>query len=431
MKNKNKRNGYAVEASILVGGILILLSVSLFMFITNQHSSLSIIVNGEAAHFIAEAAINRSIVSIRNALSDVFANNGQTKLYELLTQANLPDTNITNLLNDTWNEDLKKFTKEVDSTASVEVSVWLRDFKVTETDKNTWFDPISKKGFVVIEAIGKYKNGKRILSIRRSLDVTNILPGVMGKFTLFVKDSGAENKYNILRNDYKGTITDGPKPLIIYNHAVPDSPEQISGDDENSPDIWEKRGWIWLGGKTRLNLCSGAGELGEIFHFYDVSRPNNFTPVSFSTPSSKLPEKFIRGMMIPWDRSSSVLRSIKYFFGHSFVLDGFHDKSSRQSKDAMYEAGILSLSEKNKYGSKSSVLHLYGDARPGYHSRTKIFGDVYATHPLMEPFDDERVRQALSYATDKQEIMDFVSDGDGYELSSAIYPSFAKYDKRN
>jgi peptide/nickel transport system substrate-binding protein len=44
-----------------------------------------------------------------------------------------------------------------------------------------------------------------------------------------------------------------------------------------------------------------------------------------------------------------------------------------------------------------------------------------------KPFDDVRVRQALCYAVNPQEIMDFVSDGAGTELGSAMFPAFSKY----
>lgn len=43
------------------------------------------------------------------------------------------------------------------------------------------------------------------------------------------------------------------------------------------------------------------------------------------------------------------------------------------------------------------------------------------------PFDDVRVRQALCYAIDPQEIMTFVSDGKGTEIGSSMFPAFGKY----
>ncbi len=45
----------------------------------------------------------------------------------------------------------------------------------------------------------------------------------------------------------------------------------------------------------------------------------------------------------------------------------------------------------------------------------------------VKPFDDVRVRQALCYAVSPQEIMDFVSDGAGTEVGSAMFPAFTKY----
>ncbi|MCR5251128.1 MAG: ABC transporter substrate-binding protein [Lachnospiraceae bacterium] len=45
----------------------------------------------------------------------------------------------------------------------------------------------------------------------------------------------------------------------------------------------------------------------------------------------------------------------------------------------------------------------------------------------VEPFTDARVRQALCYAIDPQQIMDFVSGGKGTELGSSMFPAFGKY----
>ena len=46
-----------------------------------------------------------------------------------------------------------------------------------------------------------------------------------------------------------------------------------------------------------------------------------------------------------------------------------------------------------------------------------------------EPLQDVRVRQALCYAVDRQEILDLVSDGKGSILGSSMYPAFGKYYK--
>lgn len=51
---------------------------------------------------------------------------------------------------------------------------------------------------------------------------------------------------------------------------------------------------------------------------------------------------------------------------------------------------------------------------------------LYLNH-AEAPFDDVRVRQALSYAINPQEIMDFVSNGKGTEIGSSMFPAFGKY----
>ena len=43
------------------------------------------------------------------------------------------------------------------------------------------------------------------------------------------------------------------------------------------------------------------------------------------------------------------------------------------------------------------------------------------------PFDDERVRQALCYAMDVEEIKLMVSDGKGTQIGSSMFPAFGKY----
>lgn len=45
----------------------------------------------------------------------------------------------------------------------------------------------------------------------------------------------------------------------------------------------------------------------------------------------------------------------------------------------------------------------------------------------VEPFDNEKVRQALCYAVNKQEILDFVSEGKGTPVGSSMFPAFGKY----
>lgn len=51
---------------------------------------------------------------------------------------------------------------------------------------------------------------------------------------------------------------------------------------------------------------------------------------------------------------------------------------------------------------------------------------VYLNNAV-EPFNNEKVRQALSYALDKQKIIEMTNDSEGFPLGSSMYPSFKKY----
>ncbi len=386
------RNGFAIMFALIIGTVMLILAVSLFTFSGHQHQGIQNIVNGEIAHFLAEAGINSCIGTVREAISREFNNgNQQSKLKQLLLQpGDIEDTSINDLLDDTWNAELESFAREVDpKEATIRVEVWLRRCRLNETNPGQWNDPISKEGWLTIESTATYKNSQRTLSVQRQIKVASILPGPLSKFTLHVANASrnGEAAFNLIRNDYRGTVADGAKPLICYNHATPESPFESGniGDiikQEKAADIWKKRGWIYLGPKKiRLNLTSGAGELGEIFHFYDISNSFQFTPIKFSTPGGNLPEKMRNSLQIPWDLSSQSVRSVSYSFAHSFVLDGFHDRSNRKETDAMYEGNILSEGEKQLYTSKSSILHLFGDARKGFQSRTRVFGPVVTAFP--------------------------------------------------
>lgn len=401
--HQSARSGFAIMFALIIGTIMLILAVSLFSFSGQQHHGMQSIVNGEIAHFLAEAGINSCIGTVREAISQEFSGSSSaSKLKQLLLKpGNLEDICINDLLDDSWNADLKNFAREVDpKEADIRVEVWLRKFNLSETSPGQWHDPTAKEGWLTIESTATFKNSQRVLAVQRRLKVASILPGPLSKFTLYVANASrnGEAAFNLIRNDYRGTVSDGAKPLICYNHATPETPLESNNfadilKQEKNADVYKTRGWIYLGPrKVRLNLTSGAGELGEIFHFYDVSNSFQFTPIKFLSTVGGLPEKMRTSLQIPWDLSSQAVRNVSYSFAHSFVLDGFHDRSNRRDSDAMYEGDILSSGEKQHYTSKSSILHLFGDARKGFQSRTRIFGPVVAAFPRfasLEVFPDE------------------------------------------
>ena len=261
LKLSNHNRGFTIMVALIIGTVLLLLSVVLYTFVSRQYTGMHIIVNGEIAHFLAETGINTTIGSIRESIGNNFSAGTRTleKLKEIfLNSKSINNICINDILDDSWNNDLKKFSAEIDKTASIEVNVYLRDFKPIERNQSVWCDPKAVDGWLVIESVGKYKGATRKIMIKRGISVFNMVPGVMSKFTLYLNNSTSD--YNIIRNDYKGMITDGPQPIIVYNHATPEYPVEPGNiadieKEEKDPEVWKKRGWIWLKGtKTRLNL---------------------------------------------------------------------------------------------------------------------------------------------------------------------------------
>lgn len=59
-------------------------------------------------------------------------------------------------------------------------------------------------------------------------------------------------------------------------------------------------------------------------------------------------------------------------------------------------------------------------------STMKLVQALYLNNRL-KPFDDVRVRQAMYYALNVPEIIDFVCDGAGVPTGTSMYPAFTKY----
>lgn len=93
------------------------------------------------------------------------------------------------------------------------------------------------------------------------------------------------------------------------------------------------------------------------------------------------------------------------------------------------ETLVMSL----KSGALDLVAHLtsaqaneLGDGFTLVQGTMNLVQAVYLNNKVA-PFDNVKVRQALSYAIDRQTIMDILADGGGAAVGSSMYPSFEKY----
>jgi len=84
-------------------------------------------------------------------------------------------------------------------------------------------------------------------------------------------------------------------------------------------------------------------------------------------------------------------------------------------------------------GTLDMVIHLPNTVKAEINESYQILEDtmklvqaLYINNSV-EPFDDLRVRQAMYYAINVPEIIDFVSDGAGVATGTSMYPAFTKY----
>ena len=75
---------------------------------------------------------------------------------------------------------------------------------------------------------------------------------------------------------------------------------------------------------------------------------------------------------------------------------------------------------------ETQLSQLSKDAFTIYTGGMNLVQALYLNNAVA-PFNDLRVRQALAYAINRQQIMDYVSGGKGTPIGSAMYPAFAKY----
>lgn len=143
-----------------------------------------------------------------------------------------------------------------------------------------------------------------------------------------------------------------------------------------------------------------------------------------SNPADKIigtgPFKYVS--RIP--QENVILEKFNDYWGTPAYVDGVTFKIMEES-----EALIMSL----KSGALDLVSHL-SSAQTNELSDdfTIVEGTMNLVQALylnndVEPFNNKKVRQALSYAIDSQYVMDLTSDGLGVAVGSSMYPALSKY----
>ncbi|MBI3037933.1 hypothetical protein HYY75_02620, partial [bacterium] len=101
---------------------------------------------------------------------------------------------------------------------------------------------------------------------KRPFKMISLVPIPLGKFTLYISQANSSNddfKYNTVNLDLEGRPTqNSPRPLVFFHGK----PAQASN---RQPDIWKRRGWVYLGGSSvMLNRAGSFKNYGQSFHSY-------------------------------------------------------------------------------------------------------------------------------------------------------------------
>ena len=250
----------------LVMGVLAFLFLIIFAFsfmVQSNRRSVFLTFKKEVALGLADAGIEQA---------SAYFSSRESSLYGDLVDPSVPTSTLAGTSEAFSHTDFPYLESVVSQyEASVDVVMVLQDFTSIWSSQHPFGvlrDMNERAGKILIKATVTYAGVQWVKEVRKEIVVVNLLPAVLPKFTLFVKDRLEDSQLNVLENDKFGAITGPPsrQPVIVYNHP----------EGSALPDIC-RRGWIFLGGgKWNFNLTSGWGSASqstaEDFHYLDVGR---------------------------------------------------------------------------------------------------------------------------------------------------------------
>jgi|GEM_PF-2927234 len=205
-------------------------------------------------------------------------------------------------------------------------------------------------------------------TFRRTIKIAQTIPPVVSKFTLFVRNVGTPEYFNICKKKFNDDNSPSCKILYLYNAPAAAHP---------NPDAWKQSGWVFLGGsEININLDGTTGFSNESEYFLFSSNPARTQGDFFAfTCSDYLRNTKMRMYYHPMGCFADILSPNSDSFLHALadplsVPEGPQDAQRLES---------------------ISALRLYGDkVRP---SPTRIIGNVFARYfinssLIFDPNDD-------------------------------------------
>ncbi|MBF0547982.1 MAG: hypothetical protein HQM08_26330 [Candidatus Riflebacteria bacterium] len=364
------------------------------------------------SYLLARSAIACVIGRIQEGLHDPNSEISKTLLSENLkagTFLNLDLSPLEKLVNETREAKTLKATAMIASIAQLDpLNLGLQ---------TGGLDSAERQCDLQIEASSKVGPAETFLKEIRELRIVHLMPGILGKFSLFVKNTGndpyAYNKYANTINgwpDDRVLPTNQTLPIILKNGGELDEGTLEIED----PESFKKRGYVYFGGgPISLNLTCGNDEMyGEFFHFTGISDtptiPGYFEqspPPYFTHPpdfSLRHPQKVNTDKVFAPDFAYC----LKYVVQGFFTTDSNGQNMNFDDRMAVdFPGPSTNLNEKME----SSIFHLYGTKSAC--CPTLVLGDVrrrYAEYAgvLIEATGNTKRDAILTYVRQTTKTMD-------------------------
>ncbi len=229
-----------------------------------------------------------------------------------------------------------------------------KDFEVTncQNDGGCSFikaDPKESDYILSVRVVCAVGNSKCVVGSFTECRIVNIIPPVLGKFTLFLRSIGGLKINSISDTSISSNFK--ISPAVINNGMPAAAPSGL--EPSKMRDMIDRQGWIYLGGAARWNFnltyaASSAnfceGPLLRDYYYYSIDA----------------------------DQTLNASSSLRYYATESPLYSELGDIATGEP---------LNLKKKDEY-SNTSVLNLFGSSAAL--SPTVIIGDVSRSYALLQ-----------------------------------------------
>ncbi len=359
-----RRGGFVL---VIVLGILLVLSVLGFSLYRSVSETSYVVYAHTYSMLLDQACLELSRViaadvsaELQDPLSPLFQKVLQTPIARFPIPVSGRDTR--------WLKACAFYGKPDYENLSVAIDV---AFVEPEPLTTTLVDPLEKRYSLKIAldlSMGKtsWRKLKKHLDVSYAGKIQRIVPGLLSKFTLLVREPEATDidnpGYNCFENwiDGRATLSSPVRPVVLcHRTALQQRDVQVAG-------------WVGFGGarELQLHLTSGGDtESGEFFQFYTLDQADKRPPL-FTLQSIPTTSAFQSGISV------SLTSPLKAQLGLQGALFGFYTvDNSNPPQDMNYNNTLERYFAAVKSRTMaSSMLHLFGSmAKP---SPTRVFGRV-------------------------------------------------------